>query len=256
MAFFKFRKGGDEHATPAPAAESVEAMRKRARHRLIGASVLVLVGVIGFPLLFDSQPRPISVDIPIEIPDKNTVKPLGSATQVKPAADVVVESDGGKEYVGKAPASAAEPVVSRSATGTVGSTPAPAKPEPKPVEKPIEKPVEKPADKPPARSDDGAKARALLEGRDAPAAKPVTSTVTAASSRFVVQVGAFSDVAKAQEARAKLERAGLKTYTQVVTPKEGKRIRVRVGPFESKGDADKTADKIRKLDLPASVLEL
>ena len=256
MAFFKFRKGGDEHATPAPAAESVEAMRKRARHRLIGASVLVLVGVIGFPLLFDSQPRPISVDIPIEIPDKNTVKPLGSATQVKPAADVVVESDGGKEYVGKAPASAAEPVVSRSATGTVGSTPAPAKPEPKPVEKPIEKPVEKPADKPPARSDDGAKARALLEGRDAPAAKPVTSTVTAASSRFVVQVGAFSDVVKAQEARAKLERAGLKTYTQVVTPKEGKRIRVRVGPFESKGDADKTADKIRKLDLPASVLEL
>ena len=262
MAFFKFRKGGDEHATPAPAAESVEAMRKRARHRLIGASVLVLVGVIGFPLLFDSQPRPISVDIPIEIPDKNTVKPLGSATQVKPAADVVVESDGGKEYVGKAPAPAAEPAVSRSATGTVGSTPAPApaKPEPKPVEKPIEKPVEKPADKPadkpPARSDDGAKARALLEGRDAPAAKPVTSTVAAASSRFVVQVGAFSDVAKAQEARAKLERAGLKTYTQVVTPKEGKRIRVRVGPFESKGDADKTADKIRKLDLPASVLEL
>ena len=256
MAFFKFRKGGDEHATPAPAAESVEAMRKRARHRLIGASVLVLVGVIGFPLLFDSQPRPISVDIPIEIPDKNTVKPLGSATQVKPAADVVVESDGGKEYVGKAPAPAAEPAVSRSATGTVGSTPAPAKPEPKPVEKPIEKPVEKPADKPPARSDDGAKARALLEGRDAPAAKPVTSTVTAASSRFVVQVGAFSDVVKAQEARAKLERAGLKTYTQVVTPKEGKRIRVRVGPFESKGDADKTADKIRKLDLPASVLEL
>ena len=256
MAFFKFRKGGDEHATPAPAAESVEAMRKRARHRLIGASVLVLVGVIGFPLLFDSQPRPISVDIPIEIPDKNTVKPLGSATQVKPAAAAVVASDGGKQHVRKAPTPAAEPAVSRSATGTVGSTPAPAKPEPKPVEKPIEKPVEKPADKPPARSDDGAKARALLEGRDAPAAKPVTSTVTAASSRFVVQVGAFSDVVKAQEARAKLERAGLKTYTQVVNPKEGKRIRVRVGPFESKGDADKTADKIRKLDLPASVLEL
>ena len=43
-------------------------MRKRARHRLIGAGVLVLIGVIGFPLLFDTQPRPIAVDIPIEIP--------------------------------------------------------------------------------------------------------------------------------------------------------------------------------------------
>lgn len=271
MAFFKFRKGSDEHATPAPAAESVEAMRTRARHRLIGASVLVLVGVIGFPLLFDSQPRPVSVDIPIEIPDKNTVKPLGAATQVKPATDVIIESDGGKEHVNKPATPVVAPADSRSATGTVATTPATPKSEAKPVEKvaerpteklaekpaakPVEKPAEKPLDKPPVRSDDGAKAQALLEGRDTTAQKPA-STAAAASSRFVVQVGAFSDAVKAQEARVKLERAGMKTYTQVVQPKEGKRIRVRVGPFETKGDADKTADKIRKLDLPASVLEL
>lgn len=274
MAFFKFRKGGDEHATPAPATESVEAMRTRARHRLIGASVLVLVGVIGFPLLFDSQPRPISVDIPIEIPDKNTVKPLGTAIAVKPATDVVVESDAGKEHVSKpfAPAaapSAAKPAAvapvaaaSRASTGAVSgaaSLPAKpvAKPETKPVEKPADKPVEKPADKPPVRSDDGAKAQALLEGKDTvqkPAASAAASA--AATGRFIVQVGAFSDAAKAQESRVKLERAGMKTYTQVVNPPEGKRIRVRVGPFGSKGDADKAADKIRKLDLPASVLEL
>ena len=264
MAFFKFRKGGDEHAAPAPAPESLEAIRRRARHRLIGASVLVLVGVIGFPLLFDSQPRPISVDIPIEIPDKNTVKPLGTATQVKPATDVVVESDAGKEHVSKPSAPVVAPAASRSAAGTVAITAA--KPEAKPVEKLVEKSVEKPAekaaekpvDKPPLRSDDGAKARALLEGRDTTTQKPTSNPLPTAvvSGRFVVQVGAFSDAAKAQEARAKLERAGLKTYTQVVQPKEGKRIRVRVGPFESKGDADKTAEKIRKLDLPASVLEL
>ncbi len=277
MAFFKFRKGGDEHATPAPAPESIETMRTRARHRLIGASVLVLVGVIGFPLLFDSQPRPISVDIPIEIPDKNTVKPLGTAVAVKPATDVVVEPDAGKELVSKPPAPVAEPsaakpavvapvvAASRASTGTVtgaASVPAKpiakpeAKPETKPAEKPDDKPADKPADKPPVRTDDGAKAQALLEGKDI-AQKPASSPVAAAAaSRFVVQIGAFSDAVKAQEARVKLERAGLKTYTQVVNPKEGKRIRVRVGPFESKGDADKTADKIRKLDLPASVLEL
>ena len=44
MAFFKFRRGGDEQATPQAAPESVEAIRKRARHRLIGAAVLVLLG--------------------------------------------------------------------------------------------------------------------------------------------------------------------------------------------------------------------
>lgn len=274
MAFFKFRKGGDEHATPAPAPESVEAMRTRARHRLIGASVLVLIGVVGFPLLFDSQPRPISVDIPIEIPDKNTVKPLATPVQVKPATDVVVESDAGKEVVNKPSTPVAAPVVkpaavapavvapaavtSRTATGSVSAGAAVA---PAPTAKPAAKPAEKPADNnksQPVRTDDGAKAQALLEGKDAATQKPASAPVVAAtaSSRFVVQIGAFSDAAKAHEARIKLEKAGLKTYTQVVNPQEGKRIRVRVGPFGSKGDADKTADKIRKLDLPASVLEL
>ena len=48
MAFFKFRKsGGDPVAAAASPAESVEALRRRALHRLIGAAVLVLAGVIG-----------------------------------------------------------------------------------------------------------------------------------------------------------------------------------------------------------------
>ena len=80
MAFFKFRtrgpQGNEGRSAPAAVpAESVETMRRRARHRLVGAAVLVLLGVIGFPLLFDTQPRPVSVDIPIEIPDRNKDKP-------------------------------------------------------------------------------------------------------------------------------------------------------------------------------------
>jgi DedD protein len=53
-----------------------------------------------------------------------------------------------------------------------------------------------------------------------------------------------------------LENAGLKTYTQEVDTKDGKRIRVRVGPFATKEEADKAAEKIRKLNLPTSVLKL
>ena len=74
--------------------------------------------------------------------------------------------------------------------------------------------------------------------------------------RSVVQVGAFADIAKAKEARAKLESAGLKTYTQEVDTKDGKRTRVRVGPFATREEADKAAEKIRKLNLQATVLKL
>ena len=68
MAFFKKRKEGVDHSTASAAPpESVEVLRKRAKHRLIGTAILVLVAVIGFPLLVDKQPRPVEFSIPIVI---------------------------------------------------------------------------------------------------------------------------------------------------------------------------------------------
>jgi DedD protein len=117
----------------------------------------------------------------------------------------------------------------------------------KPEIKAETKPEPKADAKPDAK--DSAKAKALLDGKEA--GKSADQAV-----RSVVQVGAFADIAKAKEARAKLESAGLKTYTQEVDTKDGKRTRVRVGPFATKEEADKTAEKIRKLNLQATVLKL
>jgi len=229
MAFFKFRKNaGDSSATPAQP-DSVEVMRKRAKHRLIGAAVLVLAGVIGFPLLFDNQPRPIAVDIPIEIPDKNKVKPL--VVPAAPAQPIAVASEPAKPVV-VAPAPAPAPVPEVPVVAK--------KPDPKPAETPA-----------PAKPVESAKAKALLEGKDVVAKEPA-----AADGRFVVQVGAFADAAKAREVRLKVEKAGLKTFVQVVDTKDGKRTRVRVGPFAARPDADQAAEKIKKLDLSAAVLTL
>jgi DedD protein len=112
------------------------------------------------------------------------------------------------------------------------------KPEPKPDLKPELKVEAKPEVKTDAKPD----------GKEAPKSEqPV---------RSVVQVGAYAELAKAREVRAKLESAGFKTYTQEVETKDGKRIRVRVGPFPSKEEAEKTAEKIRKLNLQTSVLKL
>jgi DedD protein len=257
MAFFKFRKGGSDHAPVAPtsAPESLEGMRKRARHRLIGAAVLVLLGVIGFPLLFDSQPRPIAVDIAIEIPDKNKVKPLVAASVAPQAANPVVKPPAmtvpAVQTAATKPPVSLSPVATPEAPASRAPLAAPAlKPAMLPDEMSEVKPAPKPSAKPVTQAEDAAKAQALLDGHDADK-KPAAS-----EGRYVVQIGAFSDVLKAREARQKLEKSGLKTYTQVVEPKEGRRIRVRVGPFASKQEADKVAEKIRKLELPAAILEL
>jgi len=265
MPFFNFRRNGSNpapNAGPAAQPESVEVMRKRAKHRLIGSAVLVLIGVVGFPLLFDTQPRPIPVDIPIEIPGKGTVKPL--AVPAAPAAAVAPATPAPAERVAANASLAPKEEILPSKPAAAASAPASvkpeAKPEPKPEVKPEPKPVAKPEPKPAAKPEpkpvanaDAARASALLNGTTPPAAKPAAAE---AEGRLVVQVGAFADVAKAREARQKLEKAGLKTYTQVAETKDGKRIRVRVGPFATKADAEKAAVKIKGLDLPAAILTL
>ena len=107
--------------------------------------------------------------------------------------------------------------------------------------------------------------QATLESRPQPKpmAKPAQtsapvseSVVTGAELRLVVQVGVYADADKARDARLKIEKAGLKAYTQVAENKDGRRIRVRVGPFSSRAEADKAASIIETLGLPATILSL
>ncbi len=280
MAFFKFRWPGRQEPSgdtnkPAkrsrtPQAESIEEMRRRARHRLLGAAVLVLVGVVGFPLLFDTQPRPVPVNVAMDIPDRHKVAPLvvpqQEANTPRAAEPATSGLDAGEEVVASRPRSApaasqptarVEPKVPAKAETPAESKPEP-KPEPKPAPKAEAKPESKPEPRPdpkPARQDDAARARALLEGRNPqPSAAPVAARDE--QGRFIVQVGAFADADKAREVRDRLERSGLKTYTQVVDTKDGKRTRVRVGPFTSRADADKAAGRVKGAGLSASVLAL
>ena len=308
MAWFKFGKQDNKVRTPGPT-ESVEAMRKRALMRLVGSAVLVLGAVVGFPLLFDSQPRSVAVDIPIEIPDKTKTKPLqlpaGTPQVATPAPSARIDdtaSLSGKEEIVKPakntdktsvqPTEPAQPAIksvvpggnaASSVTSSVTSgatTAAPddaarakaaadkaaadkAKAEKTKTDK--EKADKEKSDK--AKADknkmaqDASRAKALLDGQAAEAkaadAKPEAATAAVATGeRFIVQFGAFTDVAKSREVRQKVEKAGLKTYSQVAKTATGDLIRVRVGPFTSRAEADKAAAKIKALNLPASVLTL
>ena len=249
MAFFKFRKAADEPASAATQPLSIEAMRQRAKYRLVGASVLVLLGVIGFPLLFDKQPRPIAVDTPIDIPDRNKVQPLTLPTA--PAAAPLASDPVPVPAVDKptqAAAVASEPgVITESAEKNVPVAKVKQADEAiKNIVKDAPKPAKPAADVVAVKPAEADKALALLDGKG----------VAESAGRFVVQVGAFADVARAREVRLKVEHAGLKTYTQVATTKDGKRIRVRVGPFATKAEAEKAAEKIKKIKLPAALLTL
>ena len=235
--------GGRTGSEPA---DEVMRARVRARQRLIGAAVLVVIGIIGFPLVFETQPRPIPVDIPIEIPRKEGAPPLvmppargpatrpqapstpqpAASTVAAPADDVITESRdeaAGRIAPAASAANTAKPADRTASTAPVHAAtkpPEPKSPESKPAETKPAKPVEAKV-APPVQTSESARAKALLEGKDAPAAKPE-------AGRFVVQIGAFADAAAARETRQKAEKLGLKTYTQVASTSAGNRIRVRL----------------------------
>ena len=274
---------------PADTAEAVREARARARTRLMGATVLLLVGVIGFPLLFETQPRPIPVDLPIEIPARNApgVADAGAHARVPATQPAVASvpafgaSAARPESVSydarpSAPAVASEPAStparrsafaslaaaftsSASASGPApsvapSSTVAQARPAAKPEKHAAS--VAPPAARlapplavvlPPAAPSPAA----ILA--DTPTPKPSDA---AAAGRFVVQVGAFLDDAKVHETRSKVEKLGMKTYTQPVDTPTGRRIRVRVGPYATKAEADKIAARLKGDGLQAVVLTL
>lgn len=276
LSFFK-RDAAAVAASQESTSAAVQAARTRARQRLIGALVLLSIGVVGFPLLFESQPRPIPVDIPISIPAKDgapalTIPPprppaskVTAAAPAEPASEVITETraDAGRELPAPAaPVAASVPAngpaasrpVAKPAPAVVPATVAAPTPAPAPAAIAKAKPEQPlPASAPRAASPGGEaqRARALLNGQAIP--KPASA---AAAARFIVQIGAFADAAVAREARLKVEKLGLQTYTQVADTPGGKRIRVRVGPYAERSEADRAVGRLRAAGLPAALLTL
>jgi DedD protein len=189
-----------------PAHESAAVVQARihARRRLIGAAVLLLLGVLLFPLVFETQPRPLPLDLPM------TVAPAKGAAPAVPAPAPMAGT------------------VTRPAPPMIIET---AEPEPRPAP---------------------AAASAVAQASPAPAA----STPVPEPNRFVVQVGAFADDATVRQTRQKVEKLGLKTYTQEVNTDAGKRVRVRVGPFATRDEAAQVLGKLKGAGLPGVVLTL
>ena len=246
----------------APAGEqvSVQLARIQARRRLAGALVLLGVGIAVFPVLFETQPRPIAIDTPIVMPARDASPAVRGPVARSPV--VVLPADAGIEGPAAVPASAASvPLAARPAQAqaqveaqveavamaepprappTVASAPSASKAAP---------PAAKPAIAA-SRPDDGARAQALLDARTA-ASEPKAGTL-----RFVVQAGAYSEPGALRDARQKVEKLGLKTYTQVIENDTGKRTRVRVGPYATRQEAEAVAAKVKAAGLQASILAL
>jgi DedD protein len=245
--------------------------RTRARRRLAGAVALVLAAVVVLPMLLDSEPAPLSDKVVIKIPDRNSpfqpqvntanlnsvsntasgaVEPVPLPdSSLKQEQEPKVSSSTGNSNN----ASSAETVVNKTSTqtGKVES-----KTDPK-LDSKTEAKSTSPSDSKSAiktRSDDGAVALALLEGRNSPTSLPGPGATNApvkapTKGNFVVQAASLDTQADAQGQRDKLIASGVSNaFVDGPVDVAGRqKFRVKVGPFSSREAAQAAQTRLRTL---------
>ena len=227
-------------------------LRVRARRRLAGAIALVLAAVVVLPMLLDSEPVPVADDISIRIPDRNTSFQGALPTSPAPIPDQAASIPSASGQVSHAAPLAQAPAGLPQTPALVPEAKLDDKPKepskPKPETK--EQPKPSSSSKLTARSEDGARAIALLEGRtpdaNQPAAKPQPKA--AAKGNFVVQVASYGSQADAQSRREKLYAAGItNAFIEPVTVNGKSVFRLRVGSFPSREAAQAAQTRLRTL---------
>ena len=203
--------------------------QQRARHRLIGAAVLVIIAVVGLPQILDSNPKSANNDIAINIvtslPVPNVAAPSVEGN-VKPSVDVTPKE---KEVVS---GNERKPEIKSDAK----SVPAPT----------ISK----------------ANVIGLAAGEEV-VASPNSNTKTeelpkkAGPGKYVIQIGAFASEERAQGWISKMKDQKIPNYVLNKTGADGVKLYVlRAGPFTDRDAAEAAEKKVKAMGLTPRLVEV
>jgi DedD protein len=211
-------------------------LRKRARRRLVGSITLVIAAVVILPMVLDSKPEQRIEEIDIRIPAEDALSELGPESEMAAEGPVqTAQKTLGSEI--QAPNQPASPSSDKAAPAVKG----------------IEKPN---ASK--GTGDPGSKVAAG-------SANGVAMAGPASSELFVVQLGAFTDPAKANQKLQSLLAKDIasiisaEAYTETIKVDKGSDknaekgvgkgdiTRVRVGPFRTRDEAENAREKLKTL---------
>jgi len=192
--------------------------KRRARWRLFGA-ILIAGSVAAItPFLLEEQARPLSQDLLIEIPSKNSK--FTKIESLKPQDPAAQES--ASSVTSATPVTPQGPVaIAKSET----TKEAPAK--------------ELPAKQTPAKQTPTKEA----------------SPTAAKTKGFMVQVGAYSKPESAASTKKRMESGGHRVVTETIKAADGSdRHRVRIGPFETREAAEQVRDRAKAQGYDAIVV--
>ena len=260
----------EKAARPAES-EAVSVARQKLRHRLIGASVLVMIGICVSPFFIDDEARIPTVPVDTVIPDKNEpglapLDPVANAIEAKAAQDDKDARDAAK--------AAAKTDAKADAKQDAKSS---AKDAPKAAEKPAKVPAAKTSgadnrltaklEPPKVESSSDTlgdmiamqmKKHDLQEAPKAAARAERTTPVPPVQPEakqvkgWFIQVAATSSEFKADDMISRLKtKFSLPAYKERLETSGATLWRVRVGPFRTQAEANKAVPKVKATRLVA-----
>lgn len=201
-------------------------LRKRARRRLVGAIALVLLMVTVLPMVLDDRdsqtPQP---EIAVNIPSQDGNDFSSRIVPVEPGAEDAPQAN--------------------QSPDTPVESPLP-RPEPAPLPVPEPAPVPEPKVESSPKPEVSAVPESKVEAPVAAPAKPAAPARQALTNDgFTVQIGVFSDAGNVKQLQSKLDAAGFKPYTEKLGMPGGTKIRLRVGSYATRAEAEKVRDKLK-----------
>lgn len=200
----------------------------------------------------ESRPAPASPPAPAAAAVKASAAPKASAPNVppamvapppaEPAPPTRPASTPASKAVASAPAKTAAPAASTRASATTS-------------------PTASAASTPAPRREAAASHASATTKPKAPASAPATAAAdkplptVGTAAGYYINVGLFAEEANARKTQARLLNEGLPAFRQELDGAKGRRIRVRVGPYDTRAQADAAAESIRAMALEAVVFK-
>lgn len=251
-------------------------LQRRARRRLVGAVALAVLAVIVLPIVFDKEPKPISQDLVIQIPNQDSAPKFDPKLTPPPPAPPAVDAKAAPAAKAPEPKQEPAPVPAAREAGKDASTDAPADAAKEPrkaqvqdASKDTKTESTKDAAKSPAKDTgkdagkDVAKDVAKDVTKDAPTAKDTAKggdtkraqALLEGSGTWIVPMGSYTRAGGVKNLQAKAKAAGFNSYTeQIKGPKGEDLIRLRAGPFPAREDADRAQYALKSAGLVAGTV--
>lgn len=241
-----------------PVSDAELQLRKRARRRLVGAVVLVLLVVVFLPMVLDEERKPLPGNVVIQIPptlpaDKafppasggTSALPAVPASPADPPAQKPPASPGADAAVGPQVTEKPEVPPQPPASGTGAKPESSPPPPPEPASRQASTPEPSPHPGTEAKADASAAAKAPVH-RDSPPE----------AAGFVVQLGAFSKPDNARALLERLRKARIPGYVETLRTPSGTKTRVLAGPYATEAAALKDRDRMLALKLASGELKV